>query len=116
VLKGEQGGSPIPPYPSIRSIKNKTTTQVSSKPFFKRLVNSKRCVVVLDGCVFLVALYLVCNGKKRGLNSNNISAHNTHRFYEWVTDKLGQKQPYFVRWEDDRPMTVRFRNVYISLD
>jgi putative SOS response-associated peptidase YedK len=25
--------------------------QVASKPFFKRLVNSRRCVVVLDGCV-----------------------------------------------------------------
>jgi hypothetical protein len=29
------------------------------------------------------------------------------RFYEWVVDSMGQKQPYYVHYEDGRPMTVR---------
>jgi hypothetical protein len=56
----------------------RAASQVTSKNFFRRLVNSKRCVAVFEG------------------------------FYEWVKDSKGQKQPYYIHFKDGRPMLVRY--------
>lgn len=55
---------------------NARSETVAEKSAFRRLVNSKRCVVMLDG------------------------------FYEWAKDSKGEKQPYFIHFQDKRPMKV----------
>lgn len=80
---------------------NARSEGVAAKPFFKRLVNSRRCVVVLDGCVHNLGAYFVDRPLVIDPSNPNIP---DRRFYEWV-DQSGQKQPYFVHYEDGRPMT-----------
>ena len=49
---------------------------VGDKPSFKRLVDRKRCVVLVDG------------------------------FYEWKKDASGEKQPFYVHRPDGRPLML----------
>ncbi|CAM9145199.1 unnamed protein product, partial [Choristocarpus tenellus] len=55
---------------------NARSETVRERAAFSRLVTRRRCVVGFDG------------------------------FYEWKSDQGGQKQPYYIRLNDDRPMLV----------
>jgi putative SOS response-associated peptidase YedK len=55
---------------------NARSESVASKPMFRDLVSDHRCVVVVDG------------------------------FFEWLSDELGEKQPYFVHPNDSQPLLV----------
>ncbi|KAG5185249.1 DUF159-domain-containing protein, partial [Tribonema minus] len=62
--------------PNFFRMFNARSETVNSKSIFKRLMAKRRAVVAFDG------------------------------FYEWKKDAAGEKQPYFIHYEDGRPMLM----------